>query len=85
MVDSYTESVLNENAPQSQSETDSAKLSRRELEVLAHLRQGLSNRQIADCLHISTNTINKHVQQVLKKLQVRNRVQAAVHAHSVVG
>lgn len=66
-------------------ETDPAKLSRRELEVLRHIQQGLTNREMADRLYISTSTINKHVQQVLKKLQVRNRVQAAVHAQSVLG
>lgn len=64
-------------------EADPERLSRRELEVLGHLQQGLTNRQIADRLFISTNTINKHVQQVLRKLQVSNRVQAAVRASSV--
>lgn len=55
-------------------------LSRREVEVLEHLRLGLTNREIAQRLCVSTNTVNKHVQQVLKKLAVRNRVQAAIHA-----
>jgi DNA-binding NarL/FixJ family response regulator len=64
-------------------ESEQERLSRRELEVLGHLQQGLTNRQIADQLYISTNTINKHVQQVLRKLQVRNRVQAALLAGSV--
>jgi DNA-binding NarL/FixJ family response regulator len=85
VVESYAESVLIGNAPRSIYVAEPAKLSHRELEVLGHLQQGLTNRQIADCLYVSTNTVNKHVQQVLKKLQVRNRVQAAVHAHSAVG
>lgn len=55
------------------------------MEVLSHLQQGLTNRQIADRLYISTNTINKHVQQVLRKLGVSNRVQAAVRAGSFAG
>jgi DNA-binding NarL/FixJ family response regulator len=54
-------------------------LSRRELQVLDHIQQGLTNRQIAERLFVSPNTINKHVHQVLKKLEVRNRVQAATH------
>jgi DNA-binding NarL/FixJ family response regulator len=66
-------------------ESDPAELSRREQEVLGHLQQGLTNREIAQRLYISTNTVNKHVQQVLRKMQVRNRVQAALHAASVVG
>ena len=60
---------------------ESMKLSRREREVLSHLHLGLTNRQIAKRLGISTNTINKHVQQVLQKLDVRNRVQAAIYTH----
>ena len=54
-------------------------LSRRELQVLDHIQQGLTNRQIAERLFVSPNTINKHVHQVLRKLEVRNRVQAAIY------
>lgn len=63
----------------------SSRLSRREREVLELLRSGLTNRQIAGRLSISANTVNKHVQQILKKLQVRNRVQAAIQATSRAG
>jgi len=54
-------------------------LSRREFEVLRHIQMGLTNRQIADRLFVSCNTVNKHVHQVLTKLAVSNRVQAAVY------
>jgi DNA-binding CsgD family transcriptional regulator len=57
-----------------------AKLSRREHEALAHLMRGLSNREIAACLGISTNTVNKHIQQVFAKLSVRNGVEAVTRA-----
>jgi DNA-binding NarL/FixJ family response regulator len=53
-------------------------LSTREREVLRHIQLGFTNRQIADRLYVSTNTVNKHVHQVLRKLEVRNRVQAAM-------
>ncbi len=53
-------------------------LSRREREVLDHIQLGLTNRQIAHQLYVSPNTVNKHVQQVLRKLGVTNRVQAAM-------
>ena len=56
---------------------DTVRLSKREREALAHLAQGLSNREIADRLGVSVNTINKHVQQIFTKLNVRNRTQAA--------
>jgi two-component system response regulator DevR len=52
-------------------------LSAREAEVLGEVRQGRTNREIARKLGISPTTVNKHVQQVLKKLKVRNRAQAA--------
>lgn len=51
-------------------------LSRREQQVLAELRRGRSNKEIAAHLGVSITTINKHVQQVLKKLHVRTRSQA---------
>ncbi len=57
------------------------KLSRRERDVLDQIQLGLTNRQIAERLVVSTNTINKHVQSVLRKLGVTNRVQAAIFAH----
>ena len=57
---------------------DSLELSAREHEVLTHIRLGLTNREIAERLFVSTNTVNKHVHQVLRKLNVRNRVQAAI-------
>src|ERR1700682_1922935 len=52
-------------------------LSAREAEVLGEVRQGRTNREIARKLGISPTTVNKHAQQVLKKLKVRNRAQAA--------
>ena len=51
-------------------------LSKRELQVLAELRRGRSNKEIARNLGVSITTVNKHVQQVLKKLHVRTRSQA---------
>jgi DNA-binding NarL/FixJ family response regulator len=66
------------------SEATPTALSRRELEVLDHIQMGLTNRQIAQRLFVSSNTVNKHVQQVLRKLEVRNRVQAAMYARAAL-
>jgi DNA-binding NarL/FixJ family response regulator len=52
-------------------------LSAREAQVLAEVRLGKTNREVAKKLGISPTTVNKHMQQVLKKLKVRNRAQAA--------
>ena len=55
-----------------------SKLTKRELEVLEEIRRGLTNREIALRLGISTTTVNKHVHRVLTKLGARNRAQAAI-------
>ncbi len=55
-------------------------LSRRESEILALLVQGLSNRQIADALYLSSETIKTHVRGLYRKLGVNNRVKAAAAA-----
>jgi DNA-binding NarL/FixJ family response regulator len=55
-------------------------LSVREREVLAEIRLGRTNREIAEKLQLSTSTVNKHVHQVLRKLRVRNRAEAAIVA-----
>ena len=55
-------------------------LSPRELEVLQHIAEGESNRQIAEKLNISVATVKTHVQEVLLKLSATDRTQAAVKA-----
>lgn len=55
-------------------------LSPRELEVLTLLVDGLSNQEIADKLIISLATAKTHVRNILNKLAVDDRTQAAVHA-----
>jgi DNA-binding CsgD family transcriptional regulator len=55
-------------------------LSPRERDVLAEIRVGRTNREIVERLQGSTSTVNKHVHQVLRKLRVRNRAEAAIAA-----
>ncbi len=55
-------------------------LTPREIEVLRHLALGRSNKEIADALFISDETVKTHVGNVLSKLQVENRAQAIVQA-----
>ncbi|WP_197378424.1 response regulator transcription factor [Mycolicibacterium mengxianglii] len=56
------------------------RLTPREQEILALLRGGLSNSEISDRLFLSPRTVSTHVERVLRKLGVANRVAAAVHA-----
>jgi DNA-binding NarL/FixJ family response regulator len=55
-------------------------LTPRELEVLALLTRGLDNSEIAKALYLSQHTVKNHVSTILNKLQVENRIQAAVRA-----
>ena len=55
-------------------------LTRRELEILRHLAEGQSNKAIARDLGITDGTVKLHVRSILRKLQVRSRVEAAVIA-----
>ena len=57
-----------------------APLTSRELEVLALVGEGRSNRQIADDLGLRPQTIKNHLSSVLKKLSVRSRTQAVLTA-----
>ncbi len=56
-------------------------LTPRELDVLALVADGRSNRQVAEELFISTKTASTHVSNILAKLGVTSRVQAATAAH----
>jgi len=55
-------------------------MSQREGEVLRQMACGLTNKQIAEALHISHETVKEHVQHILGKIGVTDRTQAAVWA-----
>jgi DNA-binding NarL/FixJ family response regulator len=55
-------------------------LSTREVEVLDCVSQGLSNKEIADALFITEQTVKNHMTSVLRKLEVHDRVQAVLYA-----
>ena len=61
-------------------EQPSERLTGREQEVLALLARGLTNRQIADSLTISEKTVSVHVSNMLSKLGLASRTQAALYA-----
>ena len=55
-------------------------LTNRETQVLRHVSMGLSNREVGKSLGISVETVKEHVQNILRKLDVNDRTQAAVWA-----
>ena len=61
-------------------ETIRAELSNRELQVLKLIANGKDNAQIARELFISPKTVKNHISNILMKLQIENRIQAAVYA-----
>lgn len=56
------------------------RISPRETEVLELVSTGKTNREIASALHISENTVKNHLKNILEKLHLKNRVQAAAYA-----
>lgn len=61
-------------------DTEDIKLTERESNVLEHLSKGLSYNAIAENLILSTGTIRKHIENIYKKLQVHNKLEAVEKA-----
>ncbi|MCX7428393.1 MAG: response regulator transcription factor [Planctomycetia bacterium] len=59
---------------------DEVPLTQRETQVLRHVALGLSNKEIGRSLEISVETVKEHVQNILRKIAVSDRTQAAVWA-----
>jgi DNA-binding NarL/FixJ family response regulator len=78
VIDDYSDASLG-RAAQARQRVQS--LTQRERDVLALLGAGHSNAEIARALHVVEGTVKAHVTAILIKLQVRNRVQAAIVAY----
>lgn len=61
-------------------DTRIADLTRREEEILRRVAKGLSNREVAEALGLQEKTVKHYMSAILEKLQVRNRVEAALLA-----
>lgn len=66
--------------PEGDSPVTRSSLTSREQEVLELLSRGMDNGQIAAALYLSQHTVKNHVSSILLKMQVENRIQAAVRA-----
>lgn len=66
--------------PQVKAPEPESSLTDREAEILELLVEGARDKEIAECLCISLHTVKKHVQNILRKLHVKNRAAAAAAA-----
>jgi len=71
--------------PRGATRSNAAGLTARELEILAHLVEGLSDAEIASRLTLSERTVGHHVSAVLRKLGVSSRSRAAAAAGTILG
>ena len=78
MTARLVQSLISPAAPPKNNEL--ANLTPRELEILGYLASGHSNKVIARHLDLAESTIKVHVQNILRKLELSSRVQAAVYA-----
>jgi NarL family two-component system response regulator LiaR len=75
-----TAKMMNRLRRQERRETAHEELTEREMEVLRLIAQGKSNQEIADALFIGVKTVKFHVTNLLAKLGVEDRTQAAIYA-----
>jgi DNA-binding NarL/FixJ family response regulator len=71
---------FNNLAKQAEQRLNVPRLTDRELQVLRLVAQGLSNREVAEQLAISENTVKNHVRNILEKLHLHSRMEAVVYA-----
>ena len=78
MMACMVQSLIRPAQPAAESALDT--LTSRELEVLRYLAVGYSNKIIAKRMDLAESTVKVHVQNILRKLELGSRVQAAVYA-----
>jgi len=70
------------SGPKSSTLIKSVRMTKREKQVIELIADGLTNKEIAQKLHLSTYTIKSHVHNILEKLALHTRVQIAKYAHT---
>lgn len=81
LLETYVRSRPEEEKPPVQRDPLLQTLTRRELEILAAIAEGLSNAEIAHRFFLAEATVKTHVRRILTKLHLRDRVQVVVYAY----
>jgi len=71
---------MSKKSPDRPTTVGAPRLTERELEVLKLVARGMANKEIAHQLFISENTVKNHVRNILEKLQLHSRMEAAMYA-----
>ncbi|TYQ26670.1 response regulator transcription factor [Pseudanabaena sp. UWO311] len=79
----FEKAIANTSSPTISPPSELAQLTPRELEVLKLIAAGSNNREIAEVLFLSENTVKNYVTNILSRLNLRDRTQAALFAHSL--
>jgi len=82
VADFVLDEIKNTQLKSNTNNNDNYNLTKRETEVLALLSEGYNNTEIAKKLNLSINTIKAHVSNIMQKLEVDDRTQAAIKAIS---
>ena len=62
--------------------SEAVRMTKREREIIVLIAEGMSNKEIADRLNLSTYTVKSHVHNVMEKLALHSRLQIAAHFHN---
>ncbi len=62
--------------------SESVRMTRREREVVELIAEGLSNKEIAQRLHVATHTVKSHVHNIMEKLALHSRLEIAAYIHT---
>ena len=60
---------------------DAARMTKREREIIVLIAEGMSNKEIAERLNLSTYTVKSHVHNILEKMALHSRLQIATHSY----
>jgi DNA-binding NarL/FixJ family response regulator len=78
----FTQIVKHATSKKTRNPFVSVRMTGREREVVALIAEGLSNKQIAQRLHLATDTVKSHVHNILEKLALHTRLEIANFAHA---